>query len=219
MRPAAFILSIGLVTGMAAQAQDSADRTAASNVAPPAASNVSPGVGEKWNFFVTETFTPMTLAAGAFNAGVSQATNSDPRYGVGAGPFAERFGASSADIVTQNFFGDFVMASVFHEDTRYTRQGPLYGGIWKRAGYAISRAFVTNADRGGDTFNWSNVTGTAISVGVSNLYYPPASRKASAVGIHFGTSVVGGGLANLFPEFWPDFRRTLERHHLFPRER
>ena len=34
--------------------------------------------------------------------------------------------------------------------------------------------------------------------------------------IHFGTSLVGGGLANLFTEFWPDFRRMLVRHHLFP---
>src|SRR5579863_7297268 len=141
--PRALLLTIGFVTGISAFGQNSADRAV---VPPPApsfnapANAPAPSVSEKWNFFVSETFTPMTLAAGAFNGAVSQVTNSDPRYGVGAIAYAERFGASNADIVTQNFFGDFVMASVFHEDTRYTRRGPTYGGVWRRAGYAISRA-------------------------------------------------------------------------------
>jgi hypothetical protein len=156
------------------------------------------------------------LAAGAFNAGVSQATNSDPQYGVGAGAYAQRFGASTADIVTQNFYSDFMMASVFHQDTRYVRRGSDYGGIWKRAGYAVSRAFVTHADRGGETFNWSNLTGTAMSAATANLYYPAASRNASAAAMHFGTSLIGVGLFNLYPEFWPDFHRMLARHHLSP---
>ena len=160
---------------------------------------------------------PVTLGAGAWNAAFSQMTNSDPHYGGGVGALADRFGASTADIVTQNFFGDFVMASVFHENVVYERRGPLYGGIFKRAAYAVSRAFITRADSGGHTFNWSNLTGTAMSAGFSNLYYPAPSRTGSATAIHFGTSVVGGGFANLFPEFWPDFRGVLQRHHLFPR--
>jgi hypothetical protein len=207
MRRVAIVFSIGLLVGISGLAQSD------STVPTPANSAIS----QKWNFFVDETFNPMTLAAGSFNGAISQATNSDPRYGVGIGPFAERIGASTADIATQNFFGDFVMASVFHEDTRYIRRGPAYGSKWKRASYAISRAFITSADTGGDTFNWSNLTGTAISAGISNLYYPPASRTGGAMAIHFGTSLIGGGLANLYPEFWPGFREMLARHHLFPR--
>jgi hypothetical protein len=211
------VLSIGFFACICGFAQNGADRSplAPGSTTPPAAPP-TPGVSEKWHSFVRETFSPLSLGAGAFNAGVSQAMNSDPCYGVGAGPFAERFGASSVDIVTQNFFGDFVMASALHEDTRYVRRGAAYGGKWKRGRYAISRAFLTRADTGGATFNWSNLTGTAMSAGVSNLYYPPASRTGGATAIHFGTSLIGGGLANLYPEFWPDFRRMLARHHLFP---
>jgi len=214
----AVVFSIGFLTGVSGWAQSSADRAVVvpdptlQPTVPPTNSTIS----QKWRFFVNETFAPMTPAAGAFNAGVSQITNSDPRYGVGAGPYAERFGASTADIVTQNFFGDFVMASVFHEDTRYMRQGPEYGRKWKRAEYAISRAFITRADAGGNTLNWSNLTGTALSAGFSNLYYPAASRTGGDVAIHFATSLIGGGLANLYPEFWPGFRSMLARHHLFP---
>ncbi len=198
-------------------AQDSADRSAFPSSSAPATTTPSNStVSAKWKHFVEETITPLTLGAGGINGAISQATNSDPRYGTNFGAFAERFGASTADNVTQNFFGDFVMASVFHENVIYTRRGPNYGGIWKRAGYAISRALITRADSGGNIFNWSNVTGTAMSAGFSNLYYPRASRTGEAFAIHFGTSVAGAGFANLYPEFWPDFRAMLRRRHLWP---
>jgi hypothetical protein len=173
-------------------------------------------VSRNWQHFASETFRPLTPMAGAFNAGVSQATGSDPKYGVGAGALAQRFGASTADLATQNFFGDFLMASAFHQNTIYVRRGPGYGRFWKRVEYAISRALITQSDRGGNTFNWANVTGTAMSAGFSNLYYPPPSRSGGATALHFGTSLAGSGFANLLPEFWPDFKATLQRHHLFP---
>lgn len=221
MARGARVIAFGLWIGMAGWAQDSANRSTlpSSNAVGSAVPLSEPTVSDKWQHFVDETFTPPMLGAGAFNAGLSQVTNTDPRYGVGAGALAERFGASNADNLTQNFFGDFVMASAFHENVIYVRRGPAYGGIRKRAGYAISRALITGADRGGNTFNWSNVTGTAMSAGFANLYYPAASRNGSATAIHFGTSLAGSGFANLFPEFWPDFRGMLRRHHLWPRGR
>jgi hypothetical protein len=220
------VICSGFCLGVCAFAQDPVNNSSSppatpSAATPPAASasaatpSQSP-VLRNWQNFVSETFVPLTLAAGAFYGALSQATNSDPRYGVGTGALGQRIGASTADIVTQNFFGDFVMASAFHENTLYVRRGSGYGGTWKRAGYAISRALITGSDRGGDTFNWSNVTGTAMSAGFSNLYYPPASRTGGAMAIHFGTSLAGCGFANLFPEFWPDFKAMLQRHHLFP---
>lgn len=159
----------------------------------------------------------MTLVAGAFNGSLSHVSKSDPQYGVGTGPLAERFGASVADTVSENFFIDFAMASAFHEDTRYVRRGPSHGGVFARAAYAVSRAFVTRRDTGGHTFNWANLTGTTLSMGVSNIYYPPASRTRQAMEIRLGVGLVDNGLGNLFPEFWPDFRHLLQRHHLFPR--
>src|SRR6516165_12169141 len=67
---------------------------------------------EKWDTFVRETASPMTFGGGAFNATFSQLTNSDPQYGVDNVAYAERIAASIADIASQNFFGDFVVASV-----------------------------------------------------------------------------------------------------------
>jgi len=173
----------------------------------------SPGltVRQKWRNFTDETVTPLALGAGAFNAAFSQATNSDPRYGVGSIALAQRFGASMGDLASQNFFGDFMLASAFHEDPRYFRLGSEHG-FWARFGYAVSRSVVIHKDSGPDTFNWSNVLGTAMSTGLSNAYYPPPSRTSGAMLLHFGTGVAGAGFANLLPEFLPDFTHWLERH-------
>ncbi len=175
--------------------------------------NASPlTTGEKWQNFVDETVSPITLGGGVFNAGFSHLTNSDPRYGRDSGAFAERFGASVADIVSQNFFGDFLLASAFHEDPRYMRKGPP-SGVWSRAVYAVSRAVIIRSDAGGNTFNWSNVLGTAMSAGLSNAYYPSPSRTSGAMILRFVTSVAGAGFANLAPEFWPDFKRKVLKLH------
>jgi hypothetical protein len=170
-------------------------------------------VGQKWKFFVEETFTPLTIIASAATGGESQATNTDPKYGVGHVALEKRFGAATADNITQNFFSDFVMASVLHEDTKYRRRGERYG-FWSRVGYAISRAVVTRTNSGATTVNWSNFTGTALSVGLSNAYYPARSRNLNATLINWGGSSASAGFGNLFPEFVPDFKRFLKRLHL-----
>lgn len=168
---------------------------------------------EKWDNFLRETASPLTVGGGAFNALFSQVTNTDPQYGVNGMALAERYGASLADIASQNFFGDFVIASVFHEDPRYHRMGEGHS-TFRRFGYAISRALVIRTDQGGSSFNFDNVLGSAMSSGFSNIYYPPASRTGSAMLMHFWTDVADNGFVNLAPEFWPDFRRkVLRRRH------
>ena len=170
-------------------------------------------VEQKWQFFLQETFTPLTIVASAATAAESQITNTDPKYGVGSIAMAKRFGAASVDNVTQNFFSDFVMASALHEDTKYRRMGERRR-FWSRVGYAISRAVVTRTDTGASTVNWANFTGSALSVGLSNAYYPVRSRDLSATAINWGGSSAGVGFANLFPEFLPDIKSWLKRHHL-----
>jgi hypothetical protein len=171
-----------------------------------------PSVSEKWNLFEQETFAPLTLGAGAFNAAVSQLTNSTPVYGGEVWPaYPQRFGSAVADIVSQNFFGDFLLASALHEDTRYIRRGPSHK-LFPRFAYAISRSLITRTDSGGTTFNWSNVGGMAMSAALSNAYYPAASRTAGAAAVNLGTSIAGSGFVQLLPEFWPDFHAWARRH-------
>lgn len=171
-----------------------------------------PSVSEKWRLFENETFSPLTLGAGAFNAAISQATNSAPLYGRDPWPaYAERFGSAIGDIATQNFFGDFVLASALHEDTRYVRLGPSRR-LLRRVVYSISRSWIARTDAGNPTFNFANVGGSAMSAAVSNLYYPPASRNGQTAAVNWATDIAGSGFANLLPEFWPDVRSWVGRH-------
>jgi hypothetical protein len=171
-------------------------------------------VSGKWDFFVSETVTPLTLVATAFNATTSQLTRSAPLYGKHFGrndAFAKRFGATLGDTVSQNFFGDFVLASAFHEDTRYRRLGPTHHML-PRLSYAISRAVVTRTDSGDSTLNLANVIGCAMSAALSNAYYPSMSRTPGVAAVNWGTNVAGGGLTNLLPEFGPDMAHWIKRH-------
>ena len=112
------------------------------------ARNVAPlTVKEKFRLFAKETIDPFTGLSAAAGAALSQVDNQNPKYGEGAGPYAERFGAAAADIATQNFFQDAVFASLLHEDPRYFRRGPEFG-VWYRVGYALSRVVVTRTDAG-----------------------------------------------------------------------
>jgi len=200
-------------------AQDAAQPLAAGGAAAPSDPVSDPqsapisATREKWNYFVHETASPLTFGAGAFNATFSQVTDTDPRYGVNSVAYAERFAASLTDIASENFFGDFVVASALHEDPRYFREGQGHG-FWSRVGYSLSRALVIRKDSGGETFNFDNVLGSALSTGFSDLYYPAASRTGKGMLMHFGIDVADNGFVNLAPEFWPDFRdKVLRRHH------
>ena len=160
-------------------------------------------VKQKFGLFAKETFDPFTVAASAAGAALSQIDNDDPKYGHGAGPYAQRFGAAVADVTTQNFFSDAVLASLLHEDPRYFRRGPEFG-VWSRVGYALSRVVVTRTDAGKERFNYSGILGMSMGIGLSNAYYPDSSVNGEEVGARFGTSLIASALGNLLPEFWPD---------------
>jgi hypothetical protein len=193
-----------------ARAQDSAPPD---TVVQSSALLSAPSVSEKWRFFLEETATPLTLVAAGLDATASQLTRSAPLYGKHPwkhGAFPKRFGATVGDDTSQNFFADFLLASAFHQDTRYVRLGPTRK-MWSRIGYAITRAVITRTDVGVSTFNSSNVLGCALSAGLSNAYYPPVSRTLSDSMTNWGTNVAGAGLTNLAPEFGPDVSRALKR--------
>jgi hypothetical protein len=171
--------------------------------------NVPPlTVKQKFALFAKETFDPFTFGASAAGAGISQINNDNPKYGYGAGAYADRFGAAVADVTTQNFFSDAVLASWWHEDPRYFRRGPEYH-FWYRVGYALSRVAVTRTDSGKDRFNFSGIVGMSMGIALSNAYYPDASVNGQEVASRFGTSLAASALSNILPEFWPDIHDKL----------
>jgi hypothetical protein len=173
--------------------------------------NVRPlSVKQKFGLFAKETFDPFILVSAAAGAALSQADNDHPKYGQGSGPYAERFGAAVADVTTQNFFSDAVLASLLREDPRYFRKGHEYR-FWPRLGYALSRVVVTRTDAGTRSFNYAGILGIGMGIALSNAYYPNSSVSGSVVATRLGTSLVASALSNILPEFWPDIRQKVFR--------
>jgi hypothetical protein len=121
-------------------------------------------------------------------AGVSQAENSEPGYGQGAVGYGKRFGASAADGTIENLLTGAILPSILHQDPRYFQSGQ--GGFWRRAGYSVSRIFVTRTDSGGHQFNYSEIVGSGMSAGISTYsYHPKGDRTLPNTASVWGTQV------------------------------
>jgi hypothetical protein len=176
-------------------------------------------VRDKWTLFVKESTDPFAFFSAAAGAGMSQWHNDDPEYGDGFRPYLQRFGAAQADLASQNFFQDAVLASLFHEDPRYFRKGSG-NTVLHRIGYAMSRTAVTRRDSGKNGFNFSGVVGMEMGIALSNAYYPPKSVNRQEIAERTATSLTASALGNLLPEFWPDIKQKLNhlKHRRQPSE-
>jgi hypothetical protein len=128
-----------------------------------------------------------------------------PEFHEGAAGFARYFWHSAVDQTSENYFVEFIFPTITREDPRYYTLG--HGGFLKRTGYALSRAVMTRSDSGTEVFNLSEVVGAGAAAGVSNLYYPSASRSLSSTGAEWATDVGVDAGVFWFREFWPDINR------------
>ena len=167
-------------------------------------------VRDKFWLFVKESVDPYTFGTSAAGAALSQFHNDDPKFGGGGKPYLERLGAAQADVTTQNFFSDAVLASLFREDPRYFRKGPGTPVIL-RITYALSRVVITRRDSGRNFVNFSGILGTGMGIFLSDVYYPRQSVGGGEIESRLLTSFSSAAMGNLLPEFWPDVKQKLDR--------
>jgi hypothetical protein len=186
---------------------------------------------EKFHLFLTSTFSPVSIGIFAAQAGVTQAENEFPAYGQGMQGYGKRFGAALADGTSNGLFRIYVYPTLLKEDPRYFRLGE--GNFGHRLVYGLEQSFVCHTDKGGRSFNFSNILGAFTAGAISNLYYPgntlirtiPATSTSPAIpvyendrGINLTLSraaiALGYGAAGgLLNEFWPDFHEKLFHKH------
>lgn len=167
--------------------------------------------GQKFHLFAKGSFDPFEYAAAGLQAGLSQAENEFPGYGQGAAGYGKRYGASLADQVSSNFFANFLYPTLFKEDPRYFRLGE--GAIRHRILYSFAQEFTSHTDKGGRSFNWSNVLGAFSSGGLANVYYPKTDRGFGLTMSRSAISLAYGSVGGLVDEFWPDVQRKLFHKH------
>jgi hypothetical protein len=165
---------------------------------------------QKFDVVARSTFDPVEFGWYGFLTSVSQAEGGEPGYGPGAAGFAKRYGSEFADGTIDNFMVGAIVPALLHQDPRYYQLG--HGGFWHRAGYSVSRLFVTRADSGKIQFNYSEILGSLATAGVSTAYHPAGDRTVANASSVWWSQVGYDGVSALMKEFWPDIRRKFGRH-------
>lgn len=159
----------------------------------------------KFKLATEDSFDYSSLLVAGFMAGTSMAKNETPEFHQGGAGYARYFWHSFVDQGVGNYFTEFIVPVVTHEDPRYYTL--YHGGFIKRTGYAFSRLFVTRTDSGHETFNFSEIVGNGAGAGISDLYYPRQERTWTKTGQKWATQVALDGIFNVMKEFWPDVRQ------------
>lgn len=167
--------------------------------------------GQKFDLWFHSSVDPFTFVVAGIDAGIEQAQDEYPEYRQGFVGFAKRYGASYADSVDGNFWGNAVLPSLLHQDPRYFRLGH---GSWKRRlWYAAISTVRCKGDDGHWQVNVSNVAGNLIGGAISNAYYP-ASDRGLGLTISRGFTVTAeGAFGSIALEFYPDAIAFLKRRH------
>jgi hypothetical protein len=169
---------------------------------------------EKYMLSLHQAFDISAHSGNAFQAGLQQWGNGQPRYGQGWGAYGERFAAGEGDQITGSILIYGVLPSMLHDDPRYFRQGR--GSAMARTWYAINRTFVTRRDKGTSGFNSSQTFGQLISCGISTSYYPPQDRGVSRVFSNWAVNLGGNSAYNVLSEYYPDLMQALFHRHSKP---
>jgi hypothetical protein len=143
---------------------------------------------------------PITFAATGLVAGLEQADNGFSGYGQGTQGYAKRYGASFADSFIGNMIGGAILPSLLKQDPRYFYKGT--GGTRARILYALANAVICKGDNGHWQPDYSGILGSLAAGGISNLYYPAASRNGAQLTFENTLIGIGGSaISNLFQEF------------------
>jgi hypothetical protein len=168
--------------------------------APSDRDGVAPlSAGQKFEFFVKPTFDPSVTVIAVVGTLLSAKGTSQPAFGGGAAAYGQKAGATAADYASNNLFAKALLPIVLHQDPRFFRKQD--GGVLSRFMYGISRPFVTRTDDDHNTLNISYLGGVAMTVALSNAYYPENNRNAADSAARYGEVIGVSAAVNVIREF------------------
>lgn len=165
------------------------------------------GAREKFKLTLEDSFDYSDFIYVGLLSGIGQVEGSYPEFHTGAPAYARYYWHAFADTVDGNLMTEFIVPVSTREDPRYYTLGR--GGFLKRTGYSVSRLFVTRADNGKRTPNFSEIVGNEAAAGISGFYYPSQERTWTKTGQRWVTQVGLDGFSNLIKEFWPDLNSKI----------
>ncbi len=163
--------------------------------------------GQKFDVATHGSFDYVELPWYAFTAGISQENNGEPTLGPGWKGYGKRYVINLVDGTSETFLVGAIVPSLLRQDPRYYQMGS--GGLWHRAGYAVSRIVVIRTDSGHTQINFSEILGSGAAAALADLYHPQADRTLPKTLSVWRTLVAYDTLTLLLREFWPDIRKAL----------
>jgi len=170
-----------------------------------AAGPMSPG--QKFELACRNSVSLATIGGAVIGAAYNQATNYPQGYGQGAEGYGKRVGAAMARSASSNLFGNFVIASVMHEDPRFYVKRNL--SFMQAVKYSAVRVFATRSDDGKPVANYAGLVGPLAAEALSTTYYPNGSNGVSDVFERYASDIGWQFGGNLLREYWPTINRKL----------
>jgi hypothetical protein len=164
----------------------------------------------KFQTFVNEARSPLTLGAVGVNAAIMRETDSEygtPRTQPG---LTTLYKEALIQKESSAFFGRYLYPSLLKQDPRYYPS--TSASFLARATYAVSRILITRRDSGERTLNTSYFLGALTSVAIATAYRPYWARSASSTFKTFGSTIGEDAGINVFHEFRPEIRQMVNGH-------
>lgn len=156
---------------------------------------------------------PSNLMTIAGISAINIAADSHTAYGPGFQGWATLTGVSLSQDATGQFFGNFLIPSLAHQDPRYFRMGK--GSIPRRIGNAVSQTYWGNRDGGGRMPNYGVLLAYPIASVISNLYVPGIEGDARSTTKRVFIGYALEPVNNLVSEFLPDLARHIHVRVIF----
>lgn len=162
---------------------------------------------DKFKLSANESVALATVGGVLLGAAYNQATDYPSGYGQGGSGFGKRFGSGMARASSAFVFGDFLVASAFHEDPRfYVKKDLSFGQAIK---YSLVRLVVTRSDSGDQVLNLAGLLGPLAGETLANTYWPEQNRSVSDTLVRYVCDQGWKFGGNLTRQYWPQINRKL----------
>ncbi len=164
---------------------------------------------QRFDWFVTSSVGPTSLAAGFFTAGFGTARDVPKEYGPHWEGYGKRYAMRFTGIATSNAM-EAGLGSLWGEDPRYFRDPNV--PIKVRVGHAILTTFTAHNRQGKTMPAYARYVAISGNNFLSNTWRADSEATTKGATIPTVYGVLGRMGGNAFAEFWPDLKK-LAFHH------
>lgn len=147
------------------------------------------------------------------NAAIAVGSDAHSPYGPGMPGFARYVGVSYSEDMTGEFFGTFLIPTVFHQDPHYHREPQRR--VAHRILHAVVQVAWAQGDNGRGMVNYADILGFPIDAEIANLYVPGEKTNLPSTAARVATGWALAPTDNFITEFLPDVARHIHVRIVF----